>query len=280
MPTSSSISAARATRSALGAGSCTRSGSIIRLCTDSAWVERGQRILEHHLHPSAKLAQRLLLERGDVDAVQFHAAAGRLLQPKHRPAKRRLAAAGLAHQSVRPPAGNPQGDPVDGLDMAHGPVEEDPALDREVHLQVLNLQQVITLVECVETRLVEPRLVELVETQSVELVDLVRGFDRLNPPLAGFDRLNPPLAGFDRLNPPLAGFDRLNPPLAGFERLNPPLAGFERLNLTLAGFDRLNPPLAGFDRLNPPLAGFDRLYPPLAGFEGSTRLSPVSKGST
>src|SRR6202008_573596 len=63
-----------------------------------AWIERGERVLEHDLHRAAVRPQRTLAERCDVLAVQPDRAAGRLDQPKHGARHRRLAAAGFPDQ--------------------------------------------------------------------------------------------------------------------------------------------------------------------------------------
>src|SRR6266576_7272709 len=61
-------------------------------------VERGERVLEDHLHAPPQGPQLLLVQLGDVLAVEDDAAVRRLVEPQNRPADRRLAAAGLADQ--------------------------------------------------------------------------------------------------------------------------------------------------------------------------------------
>jgi hypothetical protein len=58
-------------------------------------VQAAQRVLEDHLHPPAHRAQRLALERGDVDAVEEHLPGGGLDQPQDGAAQGGLAAPGL-----------------------------------------------------------------------------------------------------------------------------------------------------------------------------------------
>jgi hypothetical protein len=104
-------------------------------------VERAQGVLEDHLHAPAHVAHRLRLERGDVGAVEEDLARGGLDEPEDGPAQGGLAAAGLPHQAVRRPAVDGQVDAVHGLDVPDRPVEEQAALDREVHLEAAHLQQ-------------------------------------------------------------------------------------------------------------------------------------------
>ncbi len=66
-------------------------------------------------------------ERRDVLTVEQDPAARRLEEPEHRPPDRRLAAAGLADETERLAARDPQAHAVDGLDVADVPVEDDPA---------------------------------------------------------------------------------------------------------------------------------------------------------
>ena len=105
------------------------------------WVEGGKRILEDHLHAPPQRTELLVVEVRDVLAVEEHLAAGRLVEAQDRAADRRLAAARLADQAERLAAADLERDAVDGLDVADVAVEDDPALDREVELQVLELDQ-------------------------------------------------------------------------------------------------------------------------------------------
>ena len=108
-------------------------------------VEAGHRVLEDHLHVLALAAQGLALEAGDVLALEQHRALGGSLEVEDRPAEGRLAAAGLAHEAVGLAAVDLQVDAVDGVDVADGLVEDDAALDREVHLQAAYVDQDVGL---------------------------------------------------------------------------------------------------------------------------------------
>ena len=76
----------------------------------------------------------------DVVAVEADRAAGRLVEPGDHPAGRRLAAAGLADQTERAAGRHLERDPVDGLDVADRAPDDAAGLDREVHPQVLDLE--------------------------------------------------------------------------------------------------------------------------------------------
>src|SRR5205823_4389288 len=58
-----------------------------------AWVERRERILEDHLHPSAERAELALAQARDVLSVEEDPAVRRLVQTQDRPTDGRLAAA-------------------------------------------------------------------------------------------------------------------------------------------------------------------------------------------
>src|SRR5882672_4853868 len=116
-----------------------------RLADDSAHavsrVQGGERILEDHLHGAAQRPQFSLAEVGDVTSVEKDAPGRRVVETQDRPADRRLAATGLADQPECLPAANRQRDVVDGANVAHVAVEKDATLDREVKLEVLELDE-------------------------------------------------------------------------------------------------------------------------------------------
>ena len=66
---------------------------------------------------------------------------GRLVEPEHRPADGRLAAAGLADEAERLAALDRERHAVHGLDVTDVAVEDDPALDREPDLEVVELDE-------------------------------------------------------------------------------------------------------------------------------------------
>ena len=107
-----------------------------------ARVERGERVLEDHLHPPPQRSHPLGAEVADVLAVEDDPAGRGLVQAQQRPAERGLAAARLAHQPERLAAPDIERDAVHRLDVADVAVEHDAALDREVDLEVLDLDQI------------------------------------------------------------------------------------------------------------------------------------------
>jgi hypothetical protein len=104
-----------------------------------ARVQRRERVLEDHLHPSAEGAEIAFLQVRYVLPVEEDAAVRRLVEPQDRAPERRLAAARLADEAEGLPALDRERDVVDGLDVPDVAVEHDPALDREVDLEVLDL---------------------------------------------------------------------------------------------------------------------------------------------
>jgi hypothetical protein len=106
-----------------------------------ARVERGEGVLEDHLHPASQLADASLAALGDVLAVKEDPAGGRLVEAQDRAADGRLPAPGLADEAERLAALDLQRDVINRLDVADMAVEQDPALDREVDLQVLERNQ-------------------------------------------------------------------------------------------------------------------------------------------
>jgi hypothetical protein len=101
-------------------------------------VERRIGILEHHLHLTAVRAHVSLRELGDVGALE-HDRAGRGVEELHDEAGGgRLPAARLPHEPERLAGIDVERDVVDGLHPAHLALEDDPARNREVLLQVAN----------------------------------------------------------------------------------------------------------------------------------------------
>ena len=107
-----------------------------------ARVERGERVLEDHLHPPTQRAEVALAQPRDVLPVEEDPAVGGLVQAQDRAPDGRLAAARLADEPERLPAADREADVVDRAYVAHVAVEHEPALDREVELQVVELDEV------------------------------------------------------------------------------------------------------------------------------------------
>ena len=64
-----------------------------------AWIERGERVLEHHLQPAPVGPQSLLRQRGEIHAVERDTAGRRFNEPQDRLAEGRLSAAGLSNET-------------------------------------------------------------------------------------------------------------------------------------------------------------------------------------
>ena len=97
-------------------------------------VERGLRVLEHHLDVTAQGTQLTRSHVRDVTALEHDPAVGGLCQTRQQPARGRLATAGLADQSQRLPGPHRQVDAVHRLDRTHRPAQQTP-LDGEMLLQ-------------------------------------------------------------------------------------------------------------------------------------------------
>ena len=87
-------------------------------------VERGVRVLEHHLHVVAGRAALRPAHRAQRGAAQPHLALGGLLQPDDHPAQGGLAAARLAHDAQRAARGDLQADARHRLDRRGRPGQQ------------------------------------------------------------------------------------------------------------------------------------------------------------
>src|ERR671936_500510 len=106
-----------------------------------ARVQARVRILEDHLHPAAHPAQRLALQRRQFSATEPHRSGGRLIELQERATGRGLATSGLTDEAERLALLDEEGDTVDGADGADLALEDDPLREREVHHEVLNLDE-------------------------------------------------------------------------------------------------------------------------------------------
>src|SRR5512133_165652 len=104
-------------------------------------VQRRERVLEDHLHPAAKSPDGSLAPLSDVLAIEEDSASGRLVEAQDRAADGRFSAPGFADEPERLAPLDLQRDVVHRLDVADVAVQQDPALDREVDLQVLERNQ-------------------------------------------------------------------------------------------------------------------------------------------
>jgi hypothetical protein len=89
-----------------------------------AWVQRGIRILEHHLHLPVQLAVGEALRRADHQPIEDDAAAVRRDEVHQQPGRCRLATAGLTHDAEGFARPYIEGHVVDGLHDGLGPVQQ------------------------------------------------------------------------------------------------------------------------------------------------------------
>src|SRR4029077_14942069 len=106
-----------------------------------AGVERRVRVLEHHLHPPPQWPELGLTELRDVLTVEVDRSLGRLVEAGERVAAGGTSAARLADEPDGLTFLDRQRDVVDRPDVADVTVENEPALDREVDLEVLELDE-------------------------------------------------------------------------------------------------------------------------------------------
>src|SRR6185437_2192131 len=102
-------------------------------------IERGHRLLKDHgERRAAQVAQRIGLERQEIDALEQHFAAGdapgRLRHEAHdRERRDAFAAAGLADDAERAARRDAEGDAIDGAELA--------AIAAEIGAQIAQLEQ-------------------------------------------------------------------------------------------------------------------------------------------
>src|SRR5262249_44382561 len=108
-----------------------------------ARVQRRVRVLEDHRHLAPDRPHCRARELGDVAALERGRAAGRLEQLDHAAGQRRLAAARLAHDPERLARLDAEADAVDRLHRGDLLLEDDPAGDREVLLDVVDDEELV-----------------------------------------------------------------------------------------------------------------------------------------
>ncbi len=112
-----------------------------------ARVQRGVRVLEHHLDVAADGLQRAPGQLGDVLALVEDLAGGGPLQRHQELGDRGLATAGLTDDAEGLTGVQVEGDPVDGLDRADLLLEEDALRQREVLDEVPHLEDRLALAD-------------------------------------------------------------------------------------------------------------------------------------
>ena len=96
-----------------------------------ARVQRGERVLEDHLHLAAEVPEVAALRLRDVLPLELDRPLGRLVQAHHDAGERRLPAPRLPHQPHRLALEDLQIHAVDRVHVADPLLEQDPAGDRE-----------------------------------------------------------------------------------------------------------------------------------------------------
>jgi hypothetical protein len=104
-------------------------------------VERGVRVLEDHLEPTAQVLELPPVDGGDVRAVELDRARRGLVQPHDRPPGRALAAARLPDEAKGLALPELEADPVDRAHVADVALDEQALGDREPDLEVLDPEQ-------------------------------------------------------------------------------------------------------------------------------------------
>jgi hypothetical protein len=131
---------ARATLGLGGADAMHARGKGNRILDGQAWVERGIRILEHHLHLAAHVGDADAIERADHFAIENRVADVRLNQADEQAGGRRFAATGFADDAERLALGNRKGNIVDRLHRRDLAIQ-DAAAHGKVFAQVRDDQQ-------------------------------------------------------------------------------------------------------------------------------------------
>ena len=105
-----------------------------------ARIERGIGVLKNDLHVPAQTAQFVLVEVGDLLALEAHRARRRVHQAQDQASGGRLAAAGFADQRQRLAAGDLEADVLDGAHQADDLAADEAAADRKMLDQAIDLQ--------------------------------------------------------------------------------------------------------------------------------------------
>ena len=98
-------------------GFCDRSKYIVPR------IERFVRILKNHLQILSELEECAALQRGDVDSLEIDLSFGRILEPRNKPTRRRLPAAGFPHEAENFPRMQIEADPIHRTDLNRVPSE-------------------------------------------------------------------------------------------------------------------------------------------------------------
>ena len=140
-PASRSAALTRSNRSRrAGADAVDDQPLLDQLAHRHARVERGERVLEHDLHPRAQVLHLLAAVGLDVLAEEDDAAAGQLADPQQRHAEGGLARARLADDAEGLAAPEVEREAVDRLQVVVGAAERAAAAQGEGDADVVALQ--------------------------------------------------------------------------------------------------------------------------------------------
>ena len=106
-----------------------------------ARVQGAIRVLEYDLHLAAHGPHLVGASAGNFRAVEPDFAVGGTVEAQDAPAGGGLATAGLTHEPEGFAAHDGKVNVVHGLDVGHGPLEQDPRRNGEVHFQAAYVQQ-------------------------------------------------------------------------------------------------------------------------------------------
>ncbi len=115
-----------------------------------ARIERAVGVLENDLNLLPYRDQALLVELVQVDALEDDVAGRRVLELQDAAPRGGLAAARFAHQPEGLTLLDLEADVVDGLHVGDGLLEHDALEDREVHLEVPDLDERLALLDLFE----------------------------------------------------------------------------------------------------------------------------------
>jgi len=105
-----------------------------------AGIERRIWVLENHLEVTPHAAHVATIEFGQVGATEVDFARGRLIELENGATGRTLAAARFTHQTQRFTLAHAERDAINRFDGADLTLKDDPLGEREVHLEVFDLQ--------------------------------------------------------------------------------------------------------------------------------------------
>src|SRR5581483_8334373 len=113
-------------------------------CDRPPRIERGERVLEHHLELRPGAPGPSTPQDGHLDPPEPNRARGRRHEPDDGPPQSGLAAPGLADEPEGLALPHIQRDPVDRPDDPRRPPQDHPTRHREVHPEVLHVEKALS----------------------------------------------------------------------------------------------------------------------------------------